>query len=439
MDFAVDIESAAGGGYRVRASSPQAEAESLTRFDFDLERLKAGLSFRVSGALPGTQARDLANSAGAPAASPDLMEMGRNLFAALFAGEVGVLYGSAWSAALAADQGLRIRLHLRPRTPELAGLTKIPWEILFDERAGGFPCLNPLSPVIRHLDLPRPVERVPFRMPLRVLVVAANPAGLSALDLKGEQDGIRASRRVRVQVLEGRGPEDLRRELCRGENQGGYQIVHFMGHGLSDADQGSLVFATEEGRARTVTGNELSQIAQGSPALGLALLNACHSAADPKGSGADPLAGVAGSLVRGGLPAVVGMQFAISDRAALTFSRVLYERLAEGDPIEVAVSEARLAIYLADSSSSDWVAPVLFMRGSDRRIEEEDMKEKRTERALNQASLKSPNIEADEIVFTGAFLPEEAQAPCDSSVKVEAELTRAKKLTITGSDFRKAK
>src|SRR5579863_5335423 len=119
VDFAVGIESAAGGGYRVRAFSPDAEAESITRLEFDPDRLHAALRSRMSSALPKSRARDLAGSAGsmggagAATTGPDLTEVGRGLFAALFTDEVGELYSAAWSAALAANQGLRIRLHLR--------------------------------------------------------------------------------------------------------------------------------------------------------------------------------------------------------------------------------------------------------------------------------------------------------------------------------------
>lgn len=153
VDFSVGIESASGGGYRVRAASPQAEAESLTRFEFDLGRLHEALRCRANA----PPRRDLFPPAGGPSADLDLVAVGRALFAALFAGAVGELYSAVWSAAQAAGEGLRIRLHLRPQEPELAGLTGIPWEILFDERAGCFPCLNPLNPLVRHLDLPRPV------------------------------------------------------------------------------------------------------------------------------------------------------------------------------------------------------------------------------------------------------------------------------------------
>ena len=431
VDFSVGIESAPGGGYRVRASSPQAEAESLTRLEFDPERWHEALRRRTSARSEPRQ-RDLSGPAGS-SSDLDLVETGRTLFAALFAGAVGELYSAVWSAAQAAGEGVRIRLHLRPREPELAWLTGIPWEILFDERAGCFPCLNPLNPLVRHLDLPRPVERAPFRRPLRVLVVAASPAGLAALDLKGEQEGMAVSRQVRVKVLEAGGPEELRAELLRG----GYQVVHFMGHGMSDAAEGSLIFSTPGGEPRKVTGNELSHLVQGIPDLGLALLNACHSAAVPRGSAAASLAGVAGALARGGVPAVVGMQLAVSDRAALTFSRVLYARLAAGEPLEAAVSEARLALYLADSSGRDWVAPVLFLRGSNPRSEEERVKEKPLEADRTVVDYQSPLIKGERVVVEGRLAGPQRRGEgrsVDSKVRVKTKITDVGELIIRGSN-----
>jgi hypothetical protein len=433
VDFSVGIESAAGGGYLVRAFSPQAEAESLTEIAFDPERLSAGLRSQISGSRPEPRDCHLASGAGPRPSGLDVTEPGRALFATLFAGEVGELYRTAWSAALAAGQGLRIRLHLRPRNPELAWLTKVPWETLYDERAGEFVCLNARVPLVRHLDLPRPVERAGFQLPLRVLVVAANPAGLSALDLKGEQEAMEASGQVQVQVLEGAGPEDLRGELRRGK----YQVVHFMGHGMSDSEQGSLVFATPEGQPRLVAGSQLSYLVQGAPGLRLALLNACHSAAVPNGSGADPLAGVAGALVRGGQAAVVGMQLAIPDRAALRFSKFLYARLAEGDPIEAAVSEARLALYLADPGASDWVAPVLFLRGSDPRIEEAEMRERRPERDVNWIDHEADIAQGKKMVVTGEIVKGQGHSegrPRDSRIRIKHRVTDYDELIITGSD-----
>jgi hypothetical protein len=145
--------------------------------------------------------------------------------------------------------------------------------------------------------------------------------------------------------------------------------------------------------------------------------------------------------VRGGVPAVVGMQLAISDRAALTFSRVLYARLAAGEPIEAAVGEARLALYLADSGSRDWVAPVLFLRGSDARSEEEIMKGKSAERDVKRTVFNGDEFEGGEIDVTGEIFAERPQGarPCDSHTEANIKQVKAKKLTITGSDQRGAK
>ncbi|HEX2370177.1 MAG TPA: CHAT domain-containing protein, partial [Acidimicrobiia bacterium] len=55
--------------------------------------------------------------------------------------------------------------------------------------------------------------------------------------------------------------------------------------------------------------------------LRLALLNACEGA---RGSASDPFAGAAQSLVQQGIPAVIAMQFPITDRAAILFAQEFY-------------------------------------------------------------------------------------------------------------------
>jgi hypothetical protein len=59
------------------------------------------------------------------------------------------------------------------------------------------------------------------------------------------------------------------------------------------------------------------------------------------------------------------MQFKIGDRAAVTFSQVLYEFLAQGMPLDRAVTEARLALYLEDQRRPSWGIPALFLRAPD--------------------------------------------------------------------------
>jgi tetratricopeptide (TPR) repeat protein len=97
--------------------------------------------------------------------------------------------------------------------------------------------------------------------------------------------------------------------------------------------------------------------------LRLAVLNACEAGrTDP----ADPFAGVADTLVRRGIPAVVAMQFEVTDHAAVEFAPALYGALAAGRTVDAAVAEARKAMYTV--SPLEWATPVLYLRADDARL-----------------------------------------------------------------------
>jgi hypothetical protein len=65
------------------------------------------------------------------------------------------------------------------------------------------------------------------------------------------------------------------------------------------------------------------------------------------------------------LPAVLAMQFVIQEKAGVELARTFYEALAEGAPLESAVTEARIAISMAHANTLDWAAPVLYLRAPD--------------------------------------------------------------------------
>ncbi len=98
--------------------------------------------------------------------------------------------------------------------------------------------------------------------------------------------------------------------------------------------------------------------------LRLAILNACEGG---RSSLQDPFSGVATSLIEREIPAVIGMQFEITDRAAIVFASEFYSALADGLPVDSSVAEARKAIY-ADRNDIEWGTPVLFMRVADGRL-----------------------------------------------------------------------
>ena len=120
----------------------------------------------------------------------------------------------------------------------------------------------------------------------------------------------------------------------------------------------------DHGRARLVGGEDLGTLLHDHRSLRLAVLNSCEGA---RGDRADPFSGTAQSLIQQGIPAVVAMQFEITDDAAITFGHVLYEAIADGYPLDAATAEARKAIY-ADGNLTEWGTPVLYSRAPDGRI-----------------------------------------------------------------------
>jgi tetratricopeptide (TPR) repeat protein len=143
-----------------------------------------------------------------------------------------------------------------------------------------------------------------------------------------------------------------------------YHVLHYMGHGDFDEQtgQGVLLMEDETGQGAMVDGSTLGVLLRDLPAMRLVFLNACETARVTKDKGLDPFAGVAAAMVMAGIPAVVAMQFPISDDAAITFSQKFYPLLARGESVDAAVAEGRRAIRLSEARTMEWGTPVLFMR-----------------------------------------------------------------------------
>ena len=96
--------------------------------------------------------------------------------------------------------------------------------------------------------------------------------------------------------------------------------------------------------------------------LRLVLLNACEGA---QGGQVDIYSSAAATLVRRGVPAVVAMQYEITDRAAIEFAEQFYDAVADGLPVDTAVAEARKSVSFAINNTLEWGIPVLFMQAPD--------------------------------------------------------------------------
>ena len=365
-DLALRFEPNGGGGFRTEilpTTGGGTPADFEPRFPIaDLPWIVQGLERSACGTI-----RTL-HAAGHAQARRDPARFGGKLFDALFTGGVRDAYERSSAAARAHGEGLRLRLVLDPTYPALCAC---PWELLFDRRRGLFLCHDLATPVVRQLETTMP--EVPHLAPpdpkLRVLVASAQPAGTPPVAAQDELIAIVETLRRRTGVEVVGVPEAtsmvLRRELRRVSPH----ILHFIGHGTFDeaSGEGRLLLTEAGNHSDALSGKELSALFCGLDDLRLVVLNACNTARLPRREGFDVFSGTAAALIQAGFPAVLAMQFPISDDASVRFAEAFYEALGEGDPVEAALVEGRQAILDLDRRRGgfEWATPVLYLRVQD--------------------------------------------------------------------------
>jgi YVTN family beta-propeller protein len=360
LDFDVLVEPASATTYRARVlNSPVGETRPVSvTIPFSALELDNFL-LRI-----GRPRRYLVRSEDAPEATA-VREFGGRLFDAVFHDQMLSALTASRDQAESRDAGLRVRLRLTD-SPELADL---PWEYLYDRDARRFLALSEWTPLVRYLDLPGRIRPLPVQPPLQVLVLVASPTDFPPLDVDGEwarlQEALGDLQRTGRVRLE-RAPSGTMAELQRQLRRGRHHVFHYIGHGRYDPELGDGQLAMEgpTGRAQPISGSDLGALLHDHRTLRLGLLNSCEGA---RGGRTDPYSGTAQSLVYQGIPAVVAMQFEITDRAAVVFTRGFYEAVADGYPLDAAMAEARKAIRL-QPNQVEWGTPVLYLRAPDGRI-----------------------------------------------------------------------
>ncbi len=316
----------------------------------------------------------------------DLLGLGQRLTGYLLPpGPVRDLYQHSLGMTEAREAKLRLRLRISP--PQLAAL---PWEFAYDEGRDDFMALNPHTALTRFHSQPVPHRSIASYAPVPILILISNPPGTFPLETTREvRNLIKAlSRlldrdRVRIDVLFAGSSEerqsiealvadqpatrllpdpasiDALRDALRQE----YRVIHYIGHGVFDEEKGGALLLTDgQGNPIRVGAQAMARELRDS-SVAVVVLNACQSATE---SAAQSFMGLAPNLIRVGVPAVVAMQYAIPDNSAVNFSRALYKALADGWPLDAAVTEGRKAISARlTPDDMDWGIPVLFMRSSD--------------------------------------------------------------------------
>jgi hypothetical protein len=290
-----------------------------------------------------------------------LKDFGGRLFEAIFQGELRDTLQRSLSLTRQQRCGLRLLLRLAD-APELA---RLPWEFLYNQRLNRFLAQSRHTPLVRYLDSPDPPHRLGVEGPLRLLIMISNPTGYPGLDVEQEWDALRGAlarlqESGRVVITRQAASMSALRTLMRKEE---FHVFHFIGHGSYKANwrDGVLIMEDRAGQPYEVPGEELGGLLNEHDSIRLAVLNACEGACSDMH---DPFSGVAQSLIQQGLPAVVAMQFQISDGAAIIFARELYGAIADGYPLEAALADARGAIR-DEGNPTEWGTPVLYSRAPD--------------------------------------------------------------------------
>ena len=331
-DFVLELDGQAGS-YRLHVSSPAGDDSVYVGLDpallgVDLDMLQAQV---LASATTSRSMR-------VPELERPLREVGQALFDAVFQASAGALFLSSRNEVERAEGRLRIVLRLRP--PELAVL---PWELLFSDHYGGYLCRR--SPMVRYVDAPEPVRPLTVTPPLRVLGMTAMPGDLAALDADTEQRRLQQL----LAPLQNRGlitvdwVSGQSWEAAQDALYAGCQVFHFIGHGGFDPDRGEgvIAFADERGRRQLVGASLLAELLSvADPMPRLVVLNSCQTGA---GADTDVFSSTAATLVRT-VPAIVAMQFAVTDDAAAVFSRAFYQALVRNRGVDEAVRAGRIAL-----------------------------------------------------------------------------------------------
>ncbi len=263
----------------------------------------------------------------------------------------------------AGDLRMRLTLVFEAAVDDLASY---PWEFLFvpapSERDGFFLTGERRELILTRAVSPSLVQQFePEQNAINILVVICKPRELTSPDEKVEEEIEKLAteitrpdatkRVVHVETL----ANPTHEELTRRVNEFRPHIVHLIGHGKP----GSLaLFKTKDDLARErelvqeqrkarveeaawEDGNSVRAIFNTHPPR-IVFLHACNSATSP-----DSLASfksLAQQVLLAGVPAVVAMQYEISNDDATRFATTFYQQLGDGKSIDEAVKEGRKAL-----------------------------------------------------------------------------------------------
>jgi hypothetical protein len=299
---------------------------------------------------------------------PQLYELGGLLAdLALPEGPVRSLFNLSL-AKVGAGKGLRLRLQI-----DAEPLLGLPWEYLSLPEASGMPQPTDFLALRREVSIVRtdtveaPARELPHRDHVILVGALSSPEDQPELDIGKDRRYLEAATGA-LNHAAGREAVRLRwceqpatREALSRALGDGADIFHFAGHGRFSraTNVGSILLETVDGLTDEYPSAMLAQLLRASE-IRLAVLGACDTG---RRAGEDAWSGVAPSLTRQRIPAVIGTQFTIEDQHAGLLAARAYQLLLAGFSIDEALYEVRQAIFQRSGlTNRDWGAPVLYLR-----------------------------------------------------------------------------
>ncbi len=293
----------------------------------------------------------------------DILTMaGVALFRWLF-GQLETHLRIAWDRAEHQGRGLRLRLSLDP--PEINAW---PWELLHDPHRERTFATSIATPLVRYLDRADQfgsLFTLRADLPLKMLLVLPKSPELNLIKERAviEQALAPLEKAVALHTLDG---IVTRARFADALISGDYEIVHGSGHGSFVDGAGYIGLNYADGSPDWVDGQVMARFVVNCRSLKLGVLNVCSSGKVDEGRA---FQGLAPQLVRAGVPAVVAMQFPLSDDAALAFAEEFYRRLCTGENssgrVDVAVTYARNMLAILYPGDRCFAAPVLYTHAAD--------------------------------------------------------------------------
>lgn len=266
-------------------------------------------------------------------------------------------------------QLLRIELDIDEQSmPEVAAL---PWEFMcLPQRANlGTIWLGTAPDLVFSRRRSQWIPAQPIQLnkneKLRIALVVSTPSDLGSVEYQKVQaalEKLAAEQAERIELLPivaSANPEAVDTVLAQKPH-----IFHFIGHGRLHNDHnqevGQIAFVDDLGYAMWIDADYFSGLLN-RHRPGIVMLQACEGGML---SASQAFVGVASRVVQQNIPVVVAMQYEVSNITASRFACCFYQKLTQGEPVDIAVQEGRYAIALSSMQyrKRDFATPVIFMR-----------------------------------------------------------------------------